>query len=107
MLEDHGIMYEEVIIGKYVTYERRADSNSYSFMLSRVAVTCCSPRIPAITLTTCLYRNNISQHIIRAVANASTVPQVFMNGKLIGGSEALEKYLSSDEYKQGTKLQSK
>ena len=31
---------------------------------------------------------------IRAVSGASTVPQVFINGELIGGSEALEKYLA-------------
>jgi peroxiredoxin len=31
---------------------------------------------------------------IRAVSGASTVPQVFINGDHIGGSEALEAYLS-------------
>ena len=31
---------------------------------------------------------------IRAVSGASTVPQVFVNGKLIGGAEDLEAYLS-------------
>ncbi|NJM60511.1 MAG: glutathione peroxidase, partial [Oscillatoriales cyanobacterium RU_3_3] len=32
---------------------------------------------------------------LRAVTGATTVPQVFIDGKLIGGSEALESYLSA------------
>ncbi|WAL62917.1 glutathione S-transferase N-terminal domain-containing protein [Thermocoleostomius sinensis A174] len=32
---------------------------------------------------------------LRAATGASTVPQVFIDGRLIGGSEALEKHLSA------------
>ena len=32
---------------------------------------------------------------LRAVSGATTVPQVFIDGKLIGGSEALDQYLST------------
>lgn len=34
---------------------------------------------------------------LRAVSGASTVPQVYIDGKLIGGSEALDEYLSHQE----------
>ncbi|MBW4632665.1 MAG: glutathione peroxidase [Iphinoe sp. HA4291-MV1] len=54
MLTEHGIGYEEIVLGKDVT-----------------------PRT------------------LQAVTGASTVPQVFIDGKLIGGSEALEAYLSA------------
>jgi len=36
---------------------------------------------------------NVSTHSLKAVSGAATVPQVFIDGKLIGGSEALEEYL--------------
>ena len=36
---------------------------------------------------------DFTEGTIRAVSGASTVPQVFINGELIGGSEALEAYL--------------
>ena len=38
---------------------------------------------------------NISTRSLRAVTGATTVPQVFIDGKLIGGSEALEAYLNA------------
>ncbi|MBD2006545.1 MULTISPECIES: redoxin family protein [Cyanophyceae] len=38
---------------------------------------------------------NISTRSLRAVTGATTVPQVFIDGKLIGDSEALEAYLSA------------
>lgn len=34
-----------------------------------------------------------TEQTLRAVANAATVPQVFVNGKLIGGSDAVEVWL--------------
>jgi len=37
--------------------------------------------------------HNIRTKALGAIANAGTVPQVFINGRLIGGSEALEDYL--------------
>lgn len=37
--------------------------------------------------------DNITTRTLRAVAKASTVPQVFIGGELIGGSEALLEYL--------------
>lgn len=37
---------------------------------------------------------DFSESTIRAVSGASTVPQVFINGEYIGGSEALERYLA-------------
>ncbi len=37
---------------------------------------------------------DFSESTIRAVSGAATVPQVFINGERIGGSEALETYLS-------------
>jgi glutaredoxin-like protein len=36
--------------------------------------------------------NGITNRSLQAVAGAATVPQVFMDGKLIGSSEALEAY---------------
>lgn len=53
MLNEHGIEYEEIVLGQ--------DATTRS---------------------------------LRAVAGATTVPQVFIDGKLIGGSEALAEYLS-------------
>ena len=52
MLKEHGIDYQEIVVGK--------DATPYS---------------------------------LRAVTGATTVPQVFIDGKLIGGSEALTAYL--------------
>ncbi len=52
MLKEHGIDYQEIVVGK--------DATPYS---------------------------------LRAVTGATTVPQVFVDGKLIGGSEALAAYL--------------
>lgn len=37
----------------------------------------------------------VSLSTLKAVTNAETVPQVFIDGKLIGGSEALEDYFNS------------
>ena len=37
--------------------------------------------------------HTIRSRALGAIAGAGTVPQVFINGKLIGGSEALEHYL--------------
>ena len=37
--------------------------------------------------------DDITTRTLRAVAGASTVPQVFIGGELIGGSEALQEYL--------------
>lgn len=34
-----------------------------------------------------------TEQTLRAVANATTVPQVFVNGQLVGGSEAIETWL--------------
>ena len=33
---------------------------------------------------------------LRAMTGAMTVPQVFIDGRLVGGSEALEAYLSTN-----------
>ncbi len=52
MLKDHGLDYEEIVLGQDVTTRS-----------------------------------------LRAVAGATTVPQVFIDGKHIGGSEALASYL--------------
>ncbi|EGV16457.1 glutathione peroxidase [Thiocapsa marina] len=38
-----------------------------------------------------------TEQTLRAVANAATVPQVFVNGKLIGGSEAVEAWLKEHQ----------
>lgn len=38
---------------------------------------------------------NITTHSLKAVTGAATVPQVFIDGKLIGGSEALATYLGA------------
>ena len=38
---------------------------------------------------------NITSKTLRAIANAETVPQIFIDGKHIGGSEALESYLKA------------
>ncbi|MBR8826463.1 MAG: glutathione peroxidase [Gomphosphaeria aponina SAG 52.96 = DSM 107014] len=54
MLSEHGMEYEEIVLGKTVT-----------------------------------------THSLQAVTGAATVPQVFIDGKLIGGSEALEAYLKN------------
>jgi glutathione-dependent peroxiredoxin len=54
MLKEHGIDYEEIVLGKDVTTRS-----------------------------------------LRAVTNATTVPQVFIDGKLIGGSEDLATYLGA------------
>jgi glutaredoxin-like protein len=54
MLHDHGINYEEIVLGKDVTTRS-----------------------------------------LRAVTGATTVPQVFIDGQLIGGSEALAAYLTA------------
>ncbi len=40
---------------------------------------------------------DFSESTIRAVSGKTTVPQVFINGDYIGGSEALEQYLASSE----------
>ena len=40
---------------------------------------------------------DFSEATIRAVSGAATVPQVFINGEHIGGSEALKAYLSSSK----------
>ncbi len=40
---------------------------------------------------------DFTESTIRAVSGRSTVPQVFINGNLIGGSEELETYLSSSQ----------
>jgi peroxiredoxin (alkyl hydroperoxide reductase subunit C) len=37
----------------------------------------------------------VTLRTLRAVADADTVPQVFIGGKKIGGSDDLEKYLAS------------
>jgi len=41
-------------------------------------------------------RHGLTSRTLRAVAGASTVPQVFIDGKCIGGSEALEKYFAEN-----------
>ena len=38
---------------------------------------------------------NATMRSLRAATGATTVPQVFIDGKLIGGSEALEQYLTT------------
>ncbi len=52
MLKEHGLDYEEIVLGKEITTRS-----------------------------------------LQAVTNAKTVPQVFIDGKLIGGSDALAAYL--------------
>ncbi|MBO3461871.1 glutathione peroxidase [Aetokthonos hydrillicola Thurmond2011] len=54
MLKEHGMDYEEIVVGRDAT-----------------------------------------MHSLKAVSGGSTVPQVFIDGKLIGGSEALAAYLGS------------
>ena len=54
MLKDHGLEYEEIVLGK-----------------------------------------DISTRSLRAVTGAITVPQVFIDGKLIGGSDALADYFAA------------
>lgn len=54
MLDQHGLQYEEITLGK-----------------------------------------GASLRSLRAMAGATTVPQVFIDGRLIGGSEALEEYLTA------------
>ncbi len=39
--------------------------------------------------------HTIRSKALGAIAHAQTVPQVFIGGKLIGGSEALESYLKA------------
>ena len=41
--------------------------------------------------------HTIRSKALGALANAQTVPQVFVGGKLIGGSEALETWLRTRE----------
>ena len=41
-------------------------------------------------------RNGITSKTLRAVGNRSTVPVVFIDGKLIGGSEELEQYFANN-----------
>jgi glutaredoxin-like protein len=55
-LTEHGIEYEEIVLGKDAT-----------------------------------------NRSLRAATGATTVPQVFIDGKLIGGSEALDEYLRSQQ----------
>ncbi|MGB8686422.1 MAG: glutaredoxin domain-containing protein, partial [Microcoleus sp.] len=38
---------------------------------------------------------DVTTRSLRAVTGATTVPQVFIDGKLIGGSEALESYFAA------------
>jgi glutathione-dependent peroxiredoxin len=38
---------------------------------------------------------DVTTRSLRAVTNATTVPQVFIDGKLIGGSEDLATYLGA------------
>ena len=40
--------------------------------------------------------HTIRSKALGAIANAQTVPQVFVGGRLIGGSEALEKFLAGE-----------
>ncbi|MBD2459776.1 glutathione peroxidase [Oscillatoria sp. FACHB-1407] len=54
MLQEHGLEYEEIVLGKDATIRS-----------------------------------------LKAMTGATTVPQVFINGKLIGGSEALATYLGA------------
>jgi len=54
MLSDHGIQYEEIVLGE--------DATTVS---------------------------------LRAVSGRSTVPQIFLGGRHIGGSEDLQQYLLS------------
>ncbi len=54
MLKEHGLNYEEIVLGRDVTTRS-----------------------------------------LKAVTGATTVPQVFIDGKLIGGSEALEAYFAA------------
>ena len=44
-----------------------------------------------------LLNRDFSEVTLRAVAGASTVPQVFINGEHVGGSESLEEYLGRHE----------
>jgi len=43
--------------------------------------------------------NEYSDRTLRAVSGAKTVPQVFVNGQLIGGADALEQWLGSEQHK--------
>jgi peroxiredoxin (alkyl hydroperoxide reductase subunit C) len=40
---------------------------------------------------------DFSESTIRAVSGLSTVPQIFINGEHIGGSEDLERYLDRSQ----------
>ena len=43
--------------------------------------------------------NEYSDRTLRAVSGAKTVPQVFVNGQLIGGADDLEKWLGNEQHK--------
>ncbi|WP_281062874.1 glutaredoxin domain-containing protein [Limnoraphis robusta] len=43
-----------------------------------------------------LLGEDISTRSIKAATGATSTPQVFIDGKLIGGSDALEEYLKSN-----------
>jgi glutaredoxin-like protein len=58
VLKDHGVVYEEVSLGKGIT-----------------------------------------SSTVRAVSGKSTVPQLFVGGRLVGGSEEIEKYYAGQERK--------
>jgi len=49
-----------------------------------------------ITFEELVLNRDFSESTIRAVSGGSTVPQVFVNGVRIGGSEDLEKYLAKE-----------
>ena len=42
--------------------------------------------------------NEFSDRTLRAVSGATTVPQVFVNGELIGGADQLESWLASEQH---------
>ncbi len=44
-----------------------------------------------------LLNRDYTEASLRAVSGHATVPQIFIDGEYIGGSEALESYLQSDK----------
>ena len=51
----------------------------------------------AIQFEELVLNRDFGESTLRAVSGTSTVPQVFINGDYIGGSEALERYLSQSK----------
>ena len=56
-------------------------------------------RDAGIEFDTLELNSEFSERTLRAVTGRTTVPQVFVNGALIGGADELESWLSTDQHK--------